>query len=106
MDSHACQHLDTYYLIVNLEHLDSRSTLRHGPLLHAWEIGKSIQVIKYVTRVFTVLFINTAEVFLVIINVRILYYYSTKTHNWVEWTAASVSFSQTKVNDINLNDRP
>ena len=30
----------------------------------------------------------------------------TKTHNWVEWTAASVSLSQTKVNDINLNDRP
>ena len=30
----------------------------------------------------------------------------TKTHNWVEWTAPSVSLSQTKVNDINLNDRP
>ena len=32
--------------------------------------------------------------------------YLTKTHNWVEWTAASVSFSQTKVNDINLNYCP
>ena len=32
--------------------------------------------------------------------------YLTKTHNWVEWTAPSVSLSQTKVNDINLNDRP
>ena len=30
----------------------------------------------------------------------------TKTHNWVEWTAPSISLSQTKVNDINLNDRP
>ena len=30
----------------------------------------------------------------------------TKTHNWVEWTAPSVSLSQTKINDINLNDRP
>ena len=30
----------------------------------------------------------------------------SKTHNWVEWTAPSVSLSQTKVNDINLNDRP
>ena len=30
----------------------------------------------------------------------------TKTHNWVEWTAPSVSLLQTKVNDINLNDRP
>ena len=30
----------------------------------------------------------------------------TKTHNWVEWTAPSVYLSQTKVNDINLNDRP
>ena len=30
----------------------------------------------------------------------------TKTHNWVEWTAPIVSLSQTKVNDINLNDRP
>ena len=32
----------------------------------------------------------------------------TNTHNygyWVEWTAASVSLSQTKVNNINLNDR-
>ena len=28
----------------------------------------------------------------------------TKTHNWVEWTAASVSFSQTKGNNISLND--
>ena len=34
------------------------------------------------------------------------YIYLTKTHNWVEWTAPSVSLSQTKVNDINLNDRP
>ena len=25
--------------------------------------------------------------------------------SWVEWTAASVSLSQTKRNDINLNDR-
>ena len=33
-------------------------------------------------------------------------YYLTKTHNWVEWTAPSVSLLQTKVNDINLNDRP
>ena len=32
--------------------------------------------------------------------------YLTKTHNWVEWTAPSVSLLQTKVNDINLNDRP
>ena len=32
--------------------------------------------------------------------------YLTKTHNWVDWTAPSVSLSQTKVNDINLNDRP
>ena len=31
--------------------------------------------------------------------------YLTKTHNWVEWTAASVSLFQTKGNDINLNDR-
>ena len=30
----------------------------------------------------------------------------TKTHNWVEWTAPSVSLSQTKVYDIILNDRP
>ena len=30
----------------------------------------------------------------------------TKTHNWVEWTAPTVSLLQTKVNDINLNDRP
>ena len=30
----------------------------------------------------------------------------TKTQNWVEWTAPSVSLSQTKVNDINLNDCP
>ena len=29
----------------------------------------------------------------------------TKTHNWVEWTAACISLSQTKGNDINLNDR-
>ena len=29
-----------------------------------------------------------------------------QTHNWVEWTAPSVYLSQTKVNDINLNDRP
>ena len=29
----------------------------------------------------------------------------TKTHYWVEWTAASVSLSQTKENDISLNDR-
>ena len=33
-------------------------------------------------------------------------YNLTKTHNWVEWTAPSISLSQTKVNDINLNDRP
>ena len=32
--------------------------------------------------------------------------YLTKTHNWVEWTAPSVSLLQTKINDINLNDRP
>ena len=31
--------------------------------------------------------------------------YLTKTHNWVEWTAASISLSQTKSNDINLYDR-
>ena len=31
--------------------------------------------------------------------------YFTKTHNWVEWTAASISLSQTKGNNINLNDR-
>jgi len=30
----------------------------------------------------------------------------TKTHNWAEWTAPSVSPSQTKANDINSNDRP
>ena len=30
----------------------------------------------------------------------------TKTHNWVEWTAASVSLSQTIRNDINFNYRP
>ena len=33
------------------------------------------------------------------------YIYLTKTHNWVEWTAASITLSQTKGNDINLNDR-
>ena len=31
--------------------------------------------------------------------------YFTKTHSWVEWTAASISLSQTKSNDKNLNDR-
>ena len=31
--------------------------------------------------------------------------YFTRTHNWVEWSAASISISQTKGNDINLNDR-
>ena len=36
----------------------------------------------------------------------LIYSYLTKTHNWVEWTAPSVSLLQTKVNDINLNDRP
>ena len=29
-----------------------------------------------------------------------------QNQNWVEWTTPSVSLSQTKVNDINLNDRP
>ena len=42
---------------------------------------------------------NTRQLHLTVINL-------TKTHNWVEWTAPSVSLSQTKVNDINLNDRP
>ena len=34
-----------------------------------------------------------------------LTYNFIKTHNWVEWTAASISLCQTKGNEINLNDR-
>ena len=39
-------------------------------------------------------------------NSYLLIWVLTKTHNWVEWTAASDSLSQTKGNDINLNYRP
>ena len=33
------------------------------------------------------------------------YYYYSKTYNWVEWTVASVSLSQTKGNNIDSNNR-
>ena len=40
------------------------------------------------------------------LTIKNLYMNLTKTLNRVEWTAPSVSLSQTKVNDVNLNDRP